>query len=55
MTSERVTVKLNQQQIELLDNTSKNHFKEKDRQEVLLMALRDYCAKHGIGSRAPLV
>ncbi|CAM5187771.1 hypothetical protein CDEF62S_04102 [Castellaniella defragrans] len=49
MNSENVTVKLNRQQLELLDNTSKNHFKDKSRVEVLLMALRDYCAKHGIG------
>jgi hypothetical protein len=50
MSDEKVTVRLNQQQIELLDNTSKCHFEGRSREEILLTALRDYCAKHGIGS-----
>ncbi|MDR0345794.1 MAG: ribbon-helix-helix domain-containing protein [Nocardiopsaceae bacterium] len=44
--SERVTVVLNQQQRELLDETVER-FPGKSREEVLLQALREFCAEQG--------
>jgi metal-responsive CopG/Arc/MetJ family transcriptional regulator len=46
MSGDEVGVTLNQQQLQLLDDTVAR-FPGKRREDILLQALREYCAEHG--------
>ncbi len=45
MSNHQIQVKLNQQQVELLDRTLER-FDGKDRADLVVTALREYCAAH---------
>ncbi len=47
MTDKIISIKLNQQQTELLDQT-KAKYPGKDRADIIVQALREYCEKHEV-------